>query len=82
MDSDLDTLNFFANTEIQFGGEDGDGEGGGSGFIIIVVIVVLIIILAGAYFTFIKSNTLAEKSPSSETKTNKPIEPSNKSTDT
>jgi hypothetical protein len=83
MDSDLDTLNFFANTEYQFGGDD-DGEvvqGSGSGFMIIVGIVVLIIILAGVYFIFMKSNTLAEKSPSSETKINKPIESSNKTTD-
>jgi len=82
MDSDLDTLNFFANTEIQFGGDD---EGGGSSFMIIIVVVVVIVILAGAYFTFIKSKTLAETS-SSETKTNKPIESStlagNKSPDT
>ena len=72
MDSDLDTLNFYADTEIQFGGD-------GNGIIIVVVVVVFLIILGVGYYTFSKSKIVAEKSPSGEQETNKPKQASNAS---
>jgi hypothetical protein len=81
MDSDLDTLNFFVDTELLFGGADEDGlevtgnTSSNTATIAIVGVIVFLIIAGIVYFTlFSKKTPIAESSRLSETTTTtKPI---------